>query len=286
MRARECPEAVAPLSEIVEHGEVDEAAIVAAAIELSGMLFFAGRAAEGAAILHRARERLPATGPGREQLEVALLGVSYTSVSARREADTTIAALRDPGGPARERARGHDARHACDGRADVPAFGLRGSRPRERSLAAGLPSEPHRGEAWAIVGLAVLAATDQLDAALRGTDEILARARERGSAATVANISGLRAFICLRRGDLIAAEADAQAAIELAPDLLGAEFVVLAVSAAVLVGLDRDDTPDSLRRLIDDTGIQLRHRVLAEHAAALRIWRAACRSRQPRSRDR
>ncbi len=53
------PEAVAPLTEIVERGE-DPAAIAAAGIELSGMLFFAGRAAEGAAILRRAQERLPA----------------------------------------------------------------------------------------------------------------------------------------------------------------------------------------------------------------------------------
>src|SRR3954471_15759930 len=94
------PEAVEPLTEIVERGE-DPAAIAAAAIELSGMLFFAGRGAEGAAILRRARERVPAGEPTGEQLDVALLGVSSTSASARREADATIAALRDPGGPAR-----------------------------------------------------------------------------------------------------------------------------------------------------------------------------------------
>ena len=63
----------------------------------------------------------------------------------------------------------------------------------------------------------------------------------------------------MRRGDLAAAQADAQAAIELAPELLGARFLVLAVSAAVLAGLDRDETPDSLRRLIDQTGRSLRH---------------------------
>ena len=95
------PEAIAPLTEIVERGE-DPAAIAAAAIELSGMLFFAGRAAEGAAILRRAQERLPAGEPAREQLEVALLGLSSTSASARREAEAAIAALRDPGGPARD----------------------------------------------------------------------------------------------------------------------------------------------------------------------------------------
>jgi hypothetical protein len=94
------PESIAALSEIVAQAD-DHAAIVVAAIELSGMLFFSGRAAEAAAILRRAQERLPSGAEGREQLEVALLGVSYTSASARREADATTAALRDPGGPAR-----------------------------------------------------------------------------------------------------------------------------------------------------------------------------------------
>jgi DNA-binding CsgD family transcriptional regulator len=69
-------------------------------------------------------------------------------------------------------------------------------------------------------------------------------------------ISSLRALIALRRGDLAAAQADAHTAIELAPDLLGARFLVLAVSAAVLAGLDADETPDSLRRLIDRTGVR------------------------------
>jgi DNA-binding CsgD family transcriptional regulator len=66
----------------------------------------------------------------------------------------------------------------------------------------------------------------------------------------------LRAFIAMRRGDLVAAQADAQASMELAPDMLGTEFVVLAVSSAVLAGLERDETPESLRRLIDDAGIR------------------------------
>ena len=68
----------------------------------------------------------------------------------------------------------------------------------QRALAAGLPLEPHRGENWAIVALAVLAAADELDEALRGTDEILAQARERGAALTVATMSALRALIGVR----------------------------------------------------------------------------------------
>jgi DNA-binding CsgD family transcriptional regulator len=249
------PEAIAPLSEIVEHGE-DAAAIAAAAIELSGMLFFDGRAAEGAAILRRAQERLPTADRAREQLEVALLGVSYISASARREADATIAALRDPGGPARNVLQATTLatlamEEVMYARSASTAIDL-----AERALAAGLPLEPYRGENWVILALSALAVADGLDAALRGTDEVLARARARGAAPTVVAISGLRARIEVRRGDMAAAEANAQEAIELAHDKLGAEYLVMAVAAAVLAGLERDETPDSLRRLIDDADVR------------------------------
>ena len=249
------PEAIEPLTEIVEHGG-DPNAIAAAAIELSGMLFFGGRAAEGATILRRGQERLPPGTPAREQLEVALLGVSYTSASARREAEATIVGLRDPGGPASDMLQATIlATLAMDEvtylRSASTAVDL-----AQRALAAGLPLEPHRGENWAILAMAALTCADCIDEAVQHADEILVRARERGSALTVATISAFRAGVVVRRGDLAAAQADAQAAIELAPDLLGAEFVVLAVSAAVLAGLDRDETPDSLRQLIDRTGIR------------------------------
>ena len=249
------PEAVAPLLELVEHGE-EEPAIAAAATELGGMLFFAGRAAEGAAILRRAQERLPAVGAAREQLEVALLAASYTSVSARREADATIAKLRDPGGSARGVLQ---ATTLATLAMDEVTY-LRSARTAidlaQRALAAGLPREPHRGESWVLLALAALIASDALDDALRSVDEILAQARTRGSALTVVTVSSLRANIGMRSGDLIASQADAQTAIELAPDLLGAEFAGLGVAAAVLAGLDREETPDSLRRLIDGAGVR------------------------------
>ena len=147
-----------------------------------------------------------------------------------------------------------------------------------RALAADLPLELHRKGNWAILALAALSLADEIDAAVRGMDEILARARERGAALTVVTISSLRANILVRRGDLVGAEADAQEAIELAPDLLGTRFLVLAVSAAVIAGLDRDETPESLRRLIERTGVrydsefaasgQLRHASAVLRAAA------------------
>jgi DNA-binding CsgD family transcriptional regulator len=249
------PEAIGPLSEIVARAE-EEPVIVAAAVELSGMLFFAGRAADGAAVLRLARERLPVGGPGREQLDVALLGASYTSVSARREAEGMVAELRDPGGPARGTLQATTLAAMAMNELMYLGSASKVIDLAGRALAAGLPHEPHRGEAWAILALASLAAADGFDAAQRGTDEILAEARGRGAALTVATVSALRAVIGLRRGSLTAAAADAHAAIELVPDLLGAEFVVLAVSAAVLAGLERDDTPESLRRLIDRTGVR------------------------------
>ncbi len=249
------PDAVAPLTEIV-NGAREPDMIAAAAIELSGMLFFAGRADDGTAILDRACERLPATGMAREELEVALLGVSYTSATARRAAQATIARLTDPGGPATNALEAATLATIAMDEMMYVRSAARAADCAHRAIAAGLPAEPQRGEAWAIVALAVLAATDALDEALRAADEMVARARELGAAAAVATILALRAFILTRRGDLLAAQADAQESMELATDLLGVEFVVLAVSAAVITGLEREESPDSLRRLIDRVGIR------------------------------
>ncbi|MFL5912114.1 MAG: AAA family ATPase [Gaiellaceae bacterium] len=250
------PEAIAPLSEIVQRSE-DPQAVAAAGAELGGMLFFAGRAAEGAEILRRAQERLAADDPAREQLEVALLGVSYTSASARRASDAAIAKMRPP----ERSARGVLAATILGTLAFDEVMYLRSASTAidlaQRALAAGLPLEPPLGENWAVVAVAALTCADSFDSALRGADEILAQARERGAALTFATFSALRSGIVFRLGDLSAAQADAQAAIELGADLLGAEFVgVLALTIVVLAGLERDETPESLRRLIDRTGAQ------------------------------
>ena len=126
----------------------------------------------------------------------------------------------------------------------------------ERALAAGLPLSPRRGENWALLALGALRSRAVLTPPYGVRTGSLRGRAESGAALPVVAIWGLRARIALRRGDLAAAEADAQAAIELAPDLLGAEFLVLAVSVAVLAGLERGETPDSLRRLIDGAGVR------------------------------
>jgi DNA-binding CsgD family transcriptional regulator len=248
------PEAIPTLSEIVVHGE-DAASIAAAAIELSGALFFAGHAAEGAAVLRRAQARIPAGDPARKPLDVTLLGIYYTSASARREAEAEVADLqwqdRLAGGALA--AAPTLVTRAMDELVNLGSASVAADLA-ERALAAGLPAKPH--QAWAGLALVVLAAADRLDAARRSADQLLAEARERGAALTVATVLAHRAFIDVRRGDLTSAEADTQEAIDLASDMLGSEFVfVLAVPEAVIAGLDRDKTPDSLRSLFGRYGV-------------------------------
>ena len=119
---------------LVEHGQ-DPAAIAVAAIDLSNMLSYAGRAAEGVAILRRAQDRLPADEPAREHLAVALLGVTYTSSSARMiiadlgEVDLSVPGLLQATTLARQ---------ACD---EVFYLGSASAARdlAQRALAAGLP---------------------------------------------------------------------------------------------------------------------------------------------------
>lgn len=248
------PAAVDPLMAIVEHGE-EASAIASAANELAGMFLYAGRAAQGAAILHHAQERVPQGAPERERLQAALLGLSYVSASVRRETDATIVALREPD----LSARGMLPALTLATLAMDEVMYLRSARVAselaERALLAGLPDVPQRGADWVILALGALMLSDRLDVAQQGADEILAAGRRHGEALTVALMSALRGSIECLRGDLIAAEGDAQAALELAPDLLGSEFVLLlAVPPAVAAGIERDKPPDALRRLIDQTG--------------------------------
>jgi DNA-binding CsgD family transcriptional regulator len=248
------PEAIGPLSEIVEQG-VEASTIAASAIELSGLLFFGGSAADAAAILRRARERVAAGDPVRGRLEIALLGVSCTSAAARCETDTTIADLRDPGQSAQGPLAAATLATLAMDQAVHPRSAAFTSDLVERALTAGLPREPHR--AWELMSLIILTVADRFDAAQRRADEMLADARARGAALTVATVLAHRAFIELRRGDLDACEADAEAAIELTSELAGSQFVmVMAAPAAVLVGLEREAPHEDLRRVIERAGVQ------------------------------
>jgi DNA-binding CsgD family transcriptional regulator/tetratricopeptide (TPR) repeat protein len=265
------PEAIESLTEIVERGE-DTIAIAAAAIELSGMLFFGGHQADAAAILLRAQARIPAGDPAREPLEVTLLGIHYTSASAHDEAKAAIVDRHQPDRSARGALPAATlVTLAMDEVMHVGSAAAAGELA-ERALGAGLPVNPHH--AWAGLALVALAVADHLDTARQHADQILAEARTRGAALTVATVLAHRAVIDVRRGDLVSAVADTQAAIELASDLVGSEFVlVLAAPEAVLAGLDRDATPESLRQILDATGAhddtEFMARDLVRHASGM-----------------
>ena len=140
------------------------------------MLFFAGRSAEGAAILRRAQERLPAGGAGtRAARGRAARPQLHLGVGAARGGRRDRRAAR-PGRPGTRVLQATTlATLAMDEVLYLRLGVRRRSTSRERALAAGLPAEPHRGENWAILALGALGAADGLDAALRGIDEILAR---------------------------------------------------------------------------------------------------------------
>ena len=91
------PEAIAPLTEIVERGE-DAAAIAAAAIELSGVLL-RRRASEGARSCAAPRSA-PRGAARAARCRAAGRQLQLGDGSARGRADDV--ALRDPGGPARD----------------------------------------------------------------------------------------------------------------------------------------------------------------------------------------
>ncbi len=126
----------------------------------------------------------------------------------------------------------------------------------DRALAAGLPLEPHRGENWVTLAIAALTrrGRSRRGPAGRGRDDRPGPRAGRRTDRCDASPGFARAS-ALRRGDLAAAQADAQAAIELAPDLLGAEFLVLAVAGGGARGPRPRRDARLLRRLIDGTGV-------------------------------
>src|SRR5207248_525499 len=83
--------------------------------------------------------------------DVALLGASYTSFSARRAAEPMILQLRDPGGPARGMLEATTLGILAMDEAMYLRSVARARDLARRALAAGLPLEPHRGGNWAVL---------------------------------------------------------------------------------------------------------------------------------------
>jgi AAA ATPase domain len=90
--------------------------------------------------------------------------------------------------------------------------------PVERAVAhAGVVAAIGPDSAWLFFVLGSLFKTDRLDVARRTVETALADAQRRGSAPGFATASAWRAWIALREGDAVAAEADARAANDALP---------------------------------------------------------------------
>ena len=121
-------------------------------------------------------------------------------------------------------------------------------------------------ENWAILALAVLSLADDNEASMQGIGRDpragppLAAWRCRSQ-----TCSALRALVCWREGDLNSRCGPThwpRSSLRLTSSAW--EYVVLAVSAAVLAGLDLDGSSDSGRQLIDRSGLRYDTEFLAQ----------------------
>ena len=225
-----------------------------AALELAGLLKFAGDSVRAVKVLEAAAAALGETDPElAERLQVELIGTAYISVSARRMLAERIAALEDPGGPPRTFLERFKLAAMCfdafaEGR---PAEEV--ARLATRALAGGdLPTDPvNGGHAFvsAAIGLQFAEHYEEADRLYTGA---LEDARRMGSGVSFAAASSLRSLVNYRRGRLSEAEADARAALDLAGDVHGSQgFLSAALGTLVYTSLDRGTVDADLERLAE-----------------------------------
>lgn len=223
----------------------DDLMRVRAAIELGQVLAYAGDIHGAAAVGHEVLSALEAAEdvePLRRAVEMLLLVLAETDVSAR----PATAGLRDRADSAVDRlgARaplGLLAIVAFE-RALVTGTAASSAPPADRALADGRlldeqgPEAPHP---FIAAGALVVAGRGEL--AVRRLGEVVARAGARGSARSFAFGSAMRAWAHYWTGDLLAAEADARACIELAPGPGWELFQAFARSALLDVLVERGE---------------------------------------------
>ena len=225
-----------------------------AALELSGLLKFAGDSVRAVEVLQEAQERLGDAEPELfDRLEVELIGSAYISVNARRLLADKVAQLEDPGRAPESFLERFKLAGLCF---DAFAEG----RPREhvidlatRALAGGdLPTDPVSG-GHAFVSAAIgLMFAEQYEEADRLYSRALEDARKRGSGVSFATAASLRSLVNYRRGELSDAEADARAALNLAGDVHGSQgFLSAALGTLVYTSLDRGTADAELERFVD-----------------------------------
>jgi DNA-binding CsgD family transcriptional regulator len=127
------------------------------------------------------------------------------------------------------------------------------SEPLERAVAdAELVAAIGPDSAWLFFALGQLFKTDRLDVARRTAEIALAKAQREGSAPGFAMASAWRAWIALRQGDGVAAEADARAAYD-ALDDVGMWQHVFPASCLIEVLVERGEL-DEAQAVLEATG--------------------------------
>ena len=232
----------------------DPRAAAEAAIELAGLLKFAGESVEAVDVLEEAAERLGSEeGDLAERLEVELINAAMISMEARPLLADRIARLQDPGGAPRTFLE----------RATLSALAFNGfaeCRPADevadratRALAGGdLPTDPVSGGHAFVSAVIALMFAERYDEAEQLYTEALEDARRRGSAVSFATASSLRSLVYYRRGRLADAYADAGAALDLAGDVQGSQgFLAAALGTKIYVSLDRGAVDEELEQFAD-----------------------------------
>lgn len=269
-----------------------------AALELGRVLKFSGQLAAAIEVLTAvgdAQDRPTGDGDDTTRLvDLELLGLAYTSVTARRTLASRRAALAEPTG--------------APGTA-VEAFALAGlafddaalGGDRDRTLmlirraVAGLPedADPAAGGYGFVMLTVACTWADHLGDALELTDRMVEHGRRKGSPVAVATGALMRALVGYHRGRLAEAAADAASALELAPLLPGNHPLLTTAHAiatletlervtdqAALADLDREARqrtadPDALPHVLMLHARGLVAAELGEHATALDLHLAA-----------
>ena len=253
----------------------------AAALELAGLLKFAGDSVRAVAVLEEAQARLDDDDTELfDRLEVELIGCAYISVSARRMLADKVARLDDCGGaPGTFLERFRFAGLALDAFAE----GQHRDRVIElatRALAGGdLPTDPVSGGHAFVAATIGLMFAERYEEAERLYSGALQDARKRGSGVSFATAASLRSLVNYRRGRLSDAEADARAALNLASEVHGSHgFHSAALGTLIYTSLDRGTADSELERfadafLLEQATDNLPYSHDAIHSrACLRVW--------------
>ena len=251
----------------------------AAALELAGLLKFAGDSVRAVDVLTQAQARLGDVDPELfDRLEVELIGCAYISVSARHMLADKIARLNDPGGAPTTFLERFTLAGMCF---DAFAEGKHRDRVIDlatRALAGGdLPTDPVSG-GHAFVSAAIgLMFAERYEDADRLYSGMLEDARKTGSGVSFATAASLRSLVNYRRGHLADAEADARAALNLAGEVHGSQgFLSAALGTLIYTSLDRGTADSALECradafLIEQASDNLPYSHAIHSRAALRV---------------